>query len=124
MSREQEQEPTWAQQIDAWLERQGVVLPGRKVQPTGQQLVAASLPTGEEDLDDGPPVSCWCGAEGTYSQLFDDSGLEGDCGGLGVINCFCGGDFCVCHHHGEVECPGCPACENEDDEEFWEDADL
>ena len=36
----------------------------------------------------------------------------GPCGGLGVFECLCGGDQCVCHNHGEVECPGCADCED------------
>lgn len=55
-------------------------------------------------------MKCWCGAVGTYKELFDDSGLEEVCGGLGILNCFCGGDQCVCHHHGEAPCGGCEYC--------------
>lgn len=36
-------------------------------------------------------MKCWCGAVGTYKELFDDSGLEEVCGGFGILNCFCGG---------------------------------
>lgn len=60
-----------------------------------------------EEEEDGQIITCWCGAKGTYDELFDDSDAEGGCGGLGVIQCQCGGDICVCHHHGEYECPGC-----------------
>lgn len=42
-------------------------------------------------------------------------GLEQRCGGMGVLNCFCGGDLCVCGNFGEVECFGCPDCEGEDE---------
>jgi len=72
-----------------------------------------------EDGDPEPdsPYQCWCGAVGRPSELCDVSGLESGCGGLGVLNCYCGGDLCVCHHHGEVDCPGCPECEERDDEE-------
>ena len=61
-------------------------------------------------------IHCWCGAEGTYDELFDDTGLPDTCGGLGTLYCECGGDFCVCHHHGEVECDGCPDCRDEEDD--------
>lgn len=40
----------------------------------------------------------------------DDDGLEASCGGSGVLNCFCGGDFCCCGNMGEVECYGCADC--------------
>lgn len=53
---------------------------------------------------------CWCGEQrGRF--VFDD---PEPCGGLGVIQCTCGGDQCVCHHHGEYECPGCVDCRDED----------
>lgn len=74
-------------------------------------------PTELPDVDD-ELITCWCGAEGTYNELFDDSGLPPDCGGSGMLNCECGGDLCVCHHHGEVECPGCEMCKHDDDEDF------
>lgn len=33
------------------------------------------------------------------------------CGGLGILICDgCGGDLCVCRCGGELECPGCPEC--------------
>lgn len=62
-------------------------------------------------------ITCWCGATGTYEDLFDDSTLPDRCGGSGTLHCECGGDFCVCHHHGEVECDGCEDCRGDDD---WE----
>jgi hypothetical protein len=55
----------------------------------------------------GEIFTCWCGAQGTFEELFDDAVYDECCGGLGVLHCECGGDFCVCHNHGEVECPGC-----------------
>jgi len=59
-------------------------------------------------------IQCWCGAKGTYDELFDDEGLDVRCGGMGVLYCECGGDMCVCHHHGETSCFGCPDCECND----------
>ena len=56
-------------------------------------------------------MTCFCGAVGTPEELFDEDGLEALCGGLGTLYCYCGGDLCVCHHHGEVDCPGCVDCE-------------
>ena len=56
--------------------------------------------------------TCWCGAQGTYEELFDESGLEDCCAGTGSLNCFCGGDQCVCHFHGQTECNGCEDCED------------
>ena len=29
------------------------------------------------------------------------------CHGLGIINCHCGGDICVCAYNGEIDCPHC-----------------
>lgn len=55
---------------------------------------------------------CWCGEK---NPAYSDDGLESGCGGTGVRQCFCGGDQCVCHYHGEVECDGCEDCEGADD---------
>lgn len=55
---------------------------------------------------------CWCGVERPYYAP-----VQKRCGGDGYVNCFCGGDFCVCHHHGEIECDGCPDCRDDDEEE-------
>lgn len=66
--------------------------------------------------------TCWCGAQGTYDELFDDSCLEDSCGGTGTLHCECGGDQCVCHHHGEADCPGCDDC-LDGDEGDWDDYD-
>jgi hypothetical protein len=60
-------------------------------------------------------ITCWCGAVGTFDELFDVSGLpksSDQCGGTGCIQCECGGDQCVCHHHGEIACEGCEGCED------------
>jgi hypothetical protein len=70
------------------------------------------------DIASDYETDCWCGAKGKVSELFDDTGLESSCAGTGALNCFCGGDLCVCHYHGETECFGCPDCE--EDEEPWE----
>ena len=64
-------------------------------------------------------LTCGCGAQGTYEELFDDSGLDETCGGTGYLNCTCGGDFCVCHYHGGTDCDGCEECEG--DAESWDD---
>jgi hypothetical protein len=70
---------------------------------------------GPEDLEvgDDTVITCWCGEKGTYDQLFDDAGLSDRCGGMGTLDCRCGGDLCVCHNHGETECFGCPDCEDD-----------
>lgn len=60
-------------------------------------------------------ITCWCGATGTYDELYDESGIDHRCGGGGTINCYCGGDQCVCHHHGSIDCDGCEDCESFDD---------
>ena len=58
---------------------------------------------------------CWCGASGDFGEMCAEP--ERTCGGMGYVNCFCGGDFCVCHNHGECQCFGCPDCEDRDDDE-------
>lgn len=76
-----------------------------------------------EPEPDGRPFECWCGAKGTYEELCDPLGLPpGNCGGAGYKICECGGDQCVCHHHGEVECDGCEDCDPEE-EQFCVDDD-
>ena len=70
---------------------------------------------------DDDKFTCWCGAVGDADEMFDDAVFEQGCGGSGVLNCECGGDFCVCHHHGEIDCPGCEDCEPDDDEYEWDD---
>lgn len=75
-----------------------------------------------EPEDDGL-FHCWCGAVGPFDEMCDMTCLDRSCGGTGSLNCECGGDFCVCHNHGEVECPGCEDCDPDDDydgEEWWE----
>lgn len=44
------------------------------------------------------------------------SDLDEGCAGTGFLNCFCGGDLCVCDLNGGVECDGCEDCDwcNED----------
>ncbi len=44
-----------------------------------------------------------------WEDYEDDAGDEwcDHCGNLGVIDCFCGGDICVCRNRGEIECPHC-----------------
>lgn len=70
--------------------------------------------------DDDPEfIRCWCGAEGTYSQLYDHACLERSCGGTGELHCYCGGDMCCCHFHGGIECEGCPDCDPDDEQ--WDD---
>lgn len=65
-------------------------------------------------------IECWCGAKGTYEELFDDDFLDDGCSGTGMLQCYCGGDLCVCHNHGETDCPGCPDCEPEFDDDDWD----
>lgn len=49
---------------------------------------------------------CWCGADNPQKAP-----LYGGCNGIGTVECLCGGDSCVCHHHGAAECDGCPECD-------------
>lgn len=69
-------------------------------------------------MEDDEVVQCWCGARGTEDELFDDAVFDEPCGGSGVLECFCGGDLCVCHNHGEIECPGCEDCDREYDGDY------
>lgn len=72
-----------------------------------------------ENADD--VITCWCGEQGTFDELFSDGPFQSTCGGDGYLNCYCGGDQCVCHWHGqEVECPGCDECCNGDDDDYDE----
>lgn len=71
----------------------------------------------EADVDIEEPIKCWCGVENAY---FDEEVYEQNCGGTGTLNCECGGDLCVCHNHGSVECPGCDDCEDSDGEDWDE----
>lgn len=69
---------------------------------------------------DADRIECWCGAAGTYDELFLSDGLGDSCHGTGVLDCHCGGDLCVCHHHGETDCVGCHDCEGDEWDE-WDD---
>jgi len=63
-------------------------------------------------------MSCWCGVRNPYFET-----VAAPCGGTGILYCICGGDFCVCHNHGEVECDGCSDCDFDlaiDDADFDE----
>jgi len=70
-----------------------------------------------EPEPDDDTFTCWCGATGKASEMF--SPVERTCGGTGIIRCICGGDFCCCHNHGEIECDGCEDCEPDEDD--WDD---
>lgn len=64
---------------------------------------------------------CWCGEAGWYSELCDEDGLEPTCGGTGERHCFCGGDLCVCHHHGSDPCDGCADCDPDGEGDYDDD---
>lgn len=77
---------------------------------------------GASEPECGPPedaFTCWCGESGTFAEMFGDA-LRSHCGGSGQLRCLCGGDFCVCHYHGETECPGCEDCEYDAETDFGE----
>lgn len=45
-------------------------------------------------------------------QLDDDPGDSergycSTCSNTGMLNCYCGGDLCVCENQGEFPCPKC-----------------
>ncbi len=69
-------------------------------------------------------ATCWCGAE-LPDEVIEEMAAEASgrcCGGGGEINCYCGGDFCCCHNHGSVPCPGCIDClaDADDDGPEWD----
>lgn len=43
--------------------------------------------------------------------------LEDGCGGTGRLNCYCGGNCCVCQLKGGIDCDGCEECGGPEDEE-------
>lgn len=79
-----------------------------------------STDNAEPDAVEDGIIECWCGARGTFDELFDTSGLAAHCGGSGTLYCDCGGDFCVCHFHGSTDCDGCVDCLHD---EGWDDDD-
>jgi hypothetical protein len=70
-------------------------------------------------LNEEQSLPCWCGAKNPYFAP-----MPAGCGGTGIAQCLCGGDTCVCHNHGEVECPGCGACGDEELDFDFDDGDL
>lgn len=66
--------------------------------------------------EDGFRARCWC--SGRKQVWFSTDALDRSCHGQGYLRCLCGGDFCVCHNHGEVECVGCLDCEYEPDDDW------
>jgi hypothetical protein len=71
----------------------------------------------DESDEDGTIITCWCGATGIFDELFSDEPFDEPCGGTRTLYCHCGGDLCVCHHHGQaIECPGCEDCGHADDD--------
>lgn len=81
---------------------------GTPEQPTPAALAPVSgsaAPETEKDV-------CWCGVENPYYAP-----LPSRCDGYGTLQCYCGGDFCVCHWHGETECFGCPDCQGDEMDE-------
>lgn len=84
-------------------------------------------------LEDHDIITCWCGVSGTFDELFEEPEAR-SCYGTGMLDCLCGGDMCVCHNHGEVQCDGCEDCcsgdEHDDDDDAgdlddddWSDVD-
>lgn len=72
-------------------------------QPTPPALASGNGSAPGDITSDTP---CWCGEPHPYYAP-----IRRRCGGAGYVHCICGGDFCVCHNHGEVECFGCKDCE-------------
>lgn len=42
------------------------------------------------------------------------------CQNTGELDCFCGGDLCVCEHNGTYPCPYCENGAASDDEEDYD----
>lgn len=54
-------------------------------------------------------MKCWCGEPRPYFET-SPALMSSSCAGTGELDCLCGGDQCVCHNHGTIECDGCGAC--------------
>jgi hypothetical protein len=77
----------------------------------------------EPEIEEAPLFTCGCGESGAVEDMLSPDDLEQGCAGTGVVQCFCGGDFCVCHFHGETDCDGCEDCDlGGDDSERGADA--
>ena len=74
---------------------------------------------GHVELLEEQECPCWCGEQNPYCS---DEPYNRGCGGTGTLICYCGGDQCVCHNHGEVECFGCEDC-SQDERYLDEDED-
>ncbi len=42
-----------------------------------------------------------------YDDYDDEEEYCDTCGNLGEVNCYCGGDLCVCLNYGSIPCPDC-----------------
>lgn len=74
-----------------------------------------------DDCDDNDcDEPCWCGEPHPY---YDYDQIAEECDGSGVVSCLCGGDQCVCHHHGDAPCAGCVFCDNADEDYVEDDCD-
>ena len=47
------------------------------------------------------------GAPDIGDEDYDEDEWCWTCCGTGDVDCFCGGDLCVCAHHGTMPCPRC-----------------
>lgn len=55
----------------------------------------------------------WCDERGKHcgsADCTDSPPLSPGCGGSGLVECFCAGDFCACSIKGTGACEGCPDC--------------
>lgn len=80
------------------------------------------------DLRSAGAYRCWCGdevdAEEQRALTAEQLSYRTGCAGLGFYRCLCGGDFCVCHNHGDIECPGCRDCRDPEELEDWEEEGM
>lgn len=44
-----------------------------------------------------------------------------ECNNTGWLDCYCGGDLCVCSNNGEYPCPHCTDGRIDDDEDYGYD---
>jgi len=52
-------------------------------------------------------------------------GYCSECNNTGWLDCYCGGDLCVCENNGEYPCPYCDggaACDDDCDLEEYDEA--
>ncbi len=83
-----------------------------RFEKNGLQIVAAKMLRCSGDYAGGFYAEHMSGERYWHSA----SDLDRTCGGLGTLNCYCGGDNCVCGNFGEAPCYGCADCGHQDED--------